>query len=54
MLSIGDQKYVGTLIRDQYDYHQTLLLVGALNVEKLLVNTVFEIERNKANLGKKL
>ena len=28
MITIGEQKYVGTLLRDHYDYHQAMLLVG--------------------------
>ena len=45
--SIGEHKSVGTLMRDHYDYHQALLLVGIFNLGKLLFNNVFEIENKE-------
>ena len=40
---MGEDTYVGALLRDHYDYHQALLLVCILNVDELLINSVIEI-----------
>ena len=47
MLSIGEEKYVGTLLRDHYDDHQALLLICLCKVDKVFVNIVFEKRKNK-------
>ena len=52
MCSIGEDKYVGTLMRYHYDYHRALLLVGIFNLDKWLFNHVFEIEKKKAKMEK--
>ena len=43
---------MSTFVRDHYDYDQALLVVGFFNLEKLLVNFVFEIERKKTRMDK--
>ena len=47
MFSIGEHKYVGTLMRYRCDYHQALLLVGFSTWATLLFNNVFVFEKKK-------